>query len=100
MTVAAAGTTQGTAAALSIGTNVITGSNSTAGGILPATAKPGDEVTVITTTAAQTTAIYPPAGAAINALAANASLSMAAVTSATFICISATQSYSTPKTPS
>ena len=98
-TVAAAGNSLATANALSVGMNVVTGADSTKGVVLPASAA-GKIVIVKSAQAGQTLPVYPPAASAINALAANSALTMAALTSAMFVCSSNTQWYTVPLLPS
>lgn len=70
---------------------------------LPVSA-PGMEIAIALTTAANTVAVFPNAGGTgtetINALAANAGITMNALTSATFICTAAGQWYTVPRAPS
>ena len=94
-TVAAAGTNQGTAAALSEGINIVTGTNDTKGVILP-TAVAGMVVIVKNTVSGKTLKLYPASGAAINAVAANGSYDLGSVLSTLLVASSATQWYSVP----
>ena len=94
-TVAAAGTTQGTAAAALRGFNVVTGATGTNGVVLPA-AVPGRVVIIKNTAAAAALLVYPPVGGQINALAANAAFSMGNLTAVTLVASSATQWFSVP----
>ena len=94
-TMAAAGNSQGTAAALAGGFNLVTGADSTKGVILP-TAVAGKIVMVKNNTAGQTLPIYPATGAAINAVAANSAYTIAALTSTILVATSATQWFSIP----
>ena len=70
---------------------------------LPVSA-PGMMITIALTTASNTVAVFPNAGGTgtetINALAANAGITMAALTSATFVCAVAGQWYTVPRVPS
>lgn len=70
---------------------------------LPVSA-PGMSITIVCTTATNTVAVFPNAGGTttetINALAANAGITMAALTSATFVCTTAGQWYTVPRVPS
>lgn len=70
---------------------------------LPVSA-PGMEIVIATTTAVNTVAVFPNAGGTttetINALAANAGITMAALSSATFVCTVAGQWYTVPRVPS
>lgn len=66
--------------------------------------QPGMQIDIVCTTATNTVKVYPSAlGTAtetINALAANAGITMAALSSATFVCITAGQWYTSPRVPS
>jgi hypothetical protein len=66
--------------------------------------RPGMAVTIVLTTASTTCKVFPNAGftptETINALAANAAITMAARTSATFYCPVAGQWYTSPRVPS
>jgi hypothetical protein len=96
--VAAAGTVQGDAAAITCEVNAVTASDGTKGVVLP-TAEVGMQITVKNTVAA-VLKVYPASGGTINALSANAAISMAASTSATFVATSTTQWYTVPLVPS
>lgn len=97
--VTAAGSAQGDAAALSVGFNVVTGADGTKGVVLP-TAKAGMIVYLKGVTAA-VLKVYPASGGTINALSANAAISLASgATPAIFIASSATQWYTIPLLPS
>lgn len=65
---------------------------------------PGLQITIALATAADAVSVFPNAGGTgteqINALAANAALSMGALTSATFICAVAGQWFTVPRVPS
>lgn len=65
---------------------------------------PGMRVTVVTTTATNTVAVFPNAGGTgsetINALSANGGITMAAKTRADFVCVVAGQWYTVPLLPS
>lgn len=65
---------------------------------------PGTSITIVTTTATNTVAVFPNAGGTttevINALSANAAITMAAKTRATFVCAAAGQWYTVPLLPS
>lgn len=71
--------------------------------VLPVSS-PGLEVTVLSITATNTVKVFPNAGGTttevINALAANAGITFAALTSATFYCVVAGQWYTSPRVPS
>jgi hypothetical protein len=90
--VSAAGTTQGTATALTVDYNVITTVAASSGVVLP-TATAGRRI-VIVNKGANTLSIYPATGAAIDALAANAATQVAANGSIEIMASSATQWYS------
>ena len=70
---------------------------------LPASV-PGMEITIACATASNTVKVFPNAGGTgtevINALAANAAITMAALTSAIFCCAVAGQWYTIPRVPS
>lgn len=97
-TVAAAGSTQADAAPITCELTVVTGADGTKGVILP-TFEPGMQIT-LKNGAASALKVYPPTGAAINALSANAAMSIAANTCPTFHVTSATQAYTNPLLPS
>lgn len=63
-------------------------------------ALPGLEIDILTVSAGNTVAVFPASGQTINALGANAGLTMAALTSATFLCMAAGQWYTSPRVPS
>lgn len=92
--VAATGTNQSTAAALSEGLNVVSAADGTKGVRLP-TAVAG-MVVVVKNTVAASLKIYPASGAAVNAVAANGSYDIANLTSTMLVAASATQWYSVP----
>jgi hypothetical protein len=93
-TVAAAGSTQGDAAALAEGINVVSAADGTKGVILP-TAVAG-MVIIVKNTAAGALKIYPATGGAINAVAANGAYSITNLTSSLLVASSTTQWYSVP----
>ena len=93
-TVAAAGSTQGDAAALAEGFNVVSAADGTKGVILP-TAVAG-MVIIVKNTAAGALKIYPATGGAINAVAANGAYSITNLTSSLLVASSTTQWYSVP----
>jgi len=92
--VAAAGSTQGDAAALAEGINVVSAADGTKGVILP-TAVAG-MVIIVKNTAAGALKIYPATGGAINAVAANGAYSITTRTSSLLGASSTTQWYSGP----
>lgn len=99
---AAAGSAQGDAVAIgsTVGFAFITGADGTKGAVLPA-AVAGKVIVVKNSDAANAILkLYPASGDAINALAANASLNMAAKTSALLVCLDATTWYTVPLLPS
>lgn len=83
--------------------NNVTSSASGQSVTLPVSA-PGMEIIIHSITAANTLLVFPNAGGTttetINALAANASITMAALSSATFTCTIAGQWYTVPRVPS
>ncbi|HOJ76443.1 MAG TPA: hypothetical protein PLQ89_21690 [Phycisphaerae bacterium] len=97
--VAAAGADQAGAAALTADINVVTAADDAKGVKLPV-AVPGMRIVIKNTVANKILKIYPATGGAINALAANASLNIAAATSCMLVATSATQWYSLPLLPS
>jgi predicted RecA/RadA family phage recombinase len=99
-TVAAAGSVQGDAAAIPAGKTFIlaTGADATKGVILPALG--AGQYVVIKNVDNAVLKVYPASGGTINVLSANAAISMAARTIATFIGSSATQVYTSPLLPS
>jgi hypothetical protein len=88
--VAAAGSTQADAAALTLGTlNVVSAADGTKGVKLPAAA-PGDVVRVYSSAATNALKVYAQTGGAINAGAANAAFSQTAQKVAVFECTNGT----------
>lgn len=95
-TVAAAGSNQGTAAAVAGGFTLVTGADAAKGVVLPAAAA-GLVVIIKNADAANAVLkVYPASGDAINALAANASYDMAAKTSMLLVAYDATTWYTVP----
>jgi len=95
-TVAAAGSNQGNAAAVTAGFTLVTDANATKGVVLPA-ASAGLVVIIKNADAANAVLkVYPASGDAINALAANASYDMAAKTSMLLVAYDATTWYTVP----
>jgi hypothetical protein len=88
--ISAAGSTQGTATAISKEINIVSTVASGAGVILPAVA---GAVITITNTSANSLLVYPASGAAINSLAANAGFTQGAGSTLQFIAPTATQYY-------
>jgi predicted RecA/RadA family phage recombinase len=99
-TVAAAGSAQGDAGAIPAGATFVlaTGADATKGVILPALA--AGQMCVVKNVDNAVLKVYPASGGTINVLSANAAISMAARTIATFIGASATQVYTLPLLPS
>jgi hypothetical protein len=99
-TIAATGSAQGDAATLTGQFNLVTGADATKGVILP-TATPGMTVEVKNSDAANAILkVYPATGGTINALSANAAISLAAKVPAIFRALSATAWYTIPLLPS
>ena len=94
-TVAAAGSNQGTAAAVSDGFTLVTAADDAKGVILPA-AVAGRTVIIKNNVSAKTLKIYPASGDAINALSANASYDIAGLTSTMLVAYDETTWYSLP----
>lgn len=100
--VAAAGSVQGDATEVGASTGFVhgTGADGTKGIKLPA-ASAGKTIIVKNSDAANAILkVYPATGDAINALSANAAISMAAKTSAVFVALDATTWYTVPLLPS
>jgi hypothetical protein len=97
-TVAAAGNSQGTAAAITTGFTLVTAADATKGVVLP-TAVAGLQA-IVKNGAAATLKIYPAASDGINAIAVNSSLDIAADTSVYLVAYNATTWYSVPLLPS
>lgn len=97
--VAAAGSAQGDAGSLGQGLSVVSAADGTKGVVLP-TAVAGMTV-YVKNTAAAVLKVYPASGGTINALSANAAISLASgATPAIFVASSATQWYTIPLLPS
>lgn len=88
--VSAAGTTQGTATALTSADNEITTAAAGSGVILNADLAAGDQQTVFNA-GANAVKVYPPSGMKINALATNAAMLLATNTGCLFKCVSSTR---------
>ena len=97
-TVAAAGSVQGDAAAVATGFTLVSAADGTKGVLLPAAA--AGKVVIIKNNVAAALKVWPASGDAINAIAANAALSMASLTSAVFTAYDATTWYTSPLVPS
>jgi hypothetical protein len=89
--ISAAGTTQGTATALTKEFNQVTAVSSNQGVVLP-TAVAGMAI-VITNTSANSLNVYPASGATINTLSANAAVTQAAGSTLQFVAMTSTQWY-------
>ena len=85
----AAGTAQGTATAILADTNIVTTATSGQGVILYA-GMPGDDQLVFNATGVDIK-VYPPSGAKVNQLAANAGFALAPYTGVVCKCVSSTQ---------
>jgi predicted RecA/RadA family phage recombinase len=96
--VAATGSAQGDATALIEGFNLVSAADGTKGVVLPAAA-PGVQ-TLVKNNANAVLKVYPATGDAINALSANAAISLAAFTSALFTAYDETTHYTLPLLPS
>lgn len=96
--VTAAGSTQSDAAALSVGFNLVAGATGTTGVLLPVAAA-GKQVRIKNNVNA-VLKIWPASGDAINALGANNSMSIAALTSVILEAYDDTTWYTTPLLPS
>lgn len=91
--VTAAGSAQGSAAALPNATNVVSGADGTKGVILPVPTAVGQEVTILNTNAVSALKVYADSGGTggtINGGSANASVNLAASKGATYVCTSTT----------
>jgi len=99
-TVAAAGSAQGDAAALAEGFTLVTAADGTKGAKLPAAAAGKLCIVKNEDSANAVLKLYPNTDDAINALSANAALSMAAKTSAVLVCYDGTTWYTVPLLPS
>ena len=93
-TVAATGSAQGDAAAVTSGFTLVSAADGTKGVVLPAAA--AGLVCIIKTNAAAALKIYPASGDAINALSANAAYSITNVTSTVLVAYDSTTWYSVP----
>lgn len=98
-TLAATGSAQGDAAQLPVaGFVLVTAADGTKGVKLPAAA--AGRTVHVKNSAAAILKVYPPTGGVINALAANAAISLAASVPAIFTCYDGTTWYTTPLLPS
>ena len=88
--VSAAGTTQGTATELTAADNELTTVGAGAGVALASALAAGDSQTVFNA-GANAVKVYPPSGMRINALAANAPMTLATNTGCFFKCVSTTR---------
>lgn len=98
--VAAAGSAQGDAAAIATGITWVTGANAMKGVKLPAAAAGLICIVKNDDTANAVLKVYPNTDDTINALAANAALSMAAKTACLFACLDGTAWFTVPLLPS
>jgi hypothetical protein len=94
-TVAAAGNSQGTAAAVTTGFTLVSASDDTKGVILP-TASAGLVCIIKNNVSAKTLKIYPATSDGINAVAVNSSYDIAGLTSTVLVAYDATTWYSVP----
>jgi hypothetical protein len=98
--VAATGSTVADASALVAGFNLVTGADGTKGSIIPA-ASSGKTIRVKNSDAANAILkVYPPTGGTINALSANAAISMAAKTACSFESVDGLAWFTIPLLPS
>lgn len=97
-TVAAAGSIQGDAAAIATGFTLVSAADATKGVILPTAA--AGKVCIIKNGANAVLKVWPAVGDAINALAGDGAMSIAAYTSAVFTAYDATTWYTSPLVPS
>ena len=93
-TVAATGSVQGDAAAVTSGFTLVSAADGTKGVVLPAAA--AGLVCIIKNNAAAALKIYPASGDAINALSANAAYSITNLTSTVLVAYDSTTWYSVP----
>ena len=95
--------TQASGVAVTASINLVSSAGSAYSVTLPVS-QPGLAITIACTTGTNTVAVFPNAGGTttetINALSANAGITMSALTSATFVCAVAGQWYSVPRVPS
>lgn len=93
--IAAAGTNQSTATALTATRNVVTSAASGTGVVLPTTTQISDltpgEIVVVANATTTAFTVYPPAGASIAGGSVNAGISLAANATARLMFVSATQ---------
>lgn len=99
-TVAATGSAQGDAAQLASGFSLVTGADATKGAVLPAAEAGMVAIVKNEDSANAVLPLYPASGDGINALAADASLDMAAKTSVLLVALDATTWYTLPLLPS
>jgi len=97
-TVAAAGSAQGDAAAMSADFVLVTGADATKGVILPTPV--AGRVLMLKNNTNAVLKVYPATGGAINAIAANGAMSLAALVGAVFVASSTTQWFTIPLLPS
>lgn len=82
--ITALGSTQGTAFVLVAETNLVTSAAAATGVLLPSGNDLGDEVSVVNAQGTNALLVYPPTGATINGLAANAGYTLAVNKGAAF----------------
>lgn len=99
-TVAAAGSAQGDAAAITTGFTLVSAADGTKGVVLPAAAAGLQAIVKNIDAANAVLKVYPATGDGINAIAVNSAISMAAKTSAMFVAYDATTWYTVPLVPS
>lgn len=97
-TVAAAGSIQGDAAALSLGFNLVTGADDTKGVLLPAAV--AGSIVIIKVDAGADLKVWPSTGDAINAIAANSAMTVVDDVCFMLIALDATTWYTLPLLPS
>ncbi len=97
-TVAAAGSIQGDAAALSLGFNLVTGADDTKGVLLPAAV--AGSVVIIKVDAGADLKVWPSTGDAINAIAANSAMTVVDDVCFMLVALDATTWYTLPLLPS
>lgn len=89
LTLSAAGTTQGTATAVTTSNNLVTTVAASSGVILPSSQQ-GDWL-IIYNGGANPLSVYPPVGAKINQIATNGAMTLGTSTNCIYFCFSSTQ---------
>jgi hypothetical protein len=97
-TVAATGTNQATAAAITTGFTLVSAADATVGVLLPAAA--AGKICIVKNNAAAVLKVWPAGTNAINAISASTNIAMASLTSAVFVAYDATTWYTVPLLPS